>query len=79
MARGYAQEFFEGYIKPKGIKSFTHKDILRETDANCSYRVLQDLISYLEKMGYKLTEIFEERINKKNQKKKYKRYFIEAI
>lgn len=75
----YAKEFYEDYLKPKGIFSFTHKDILKYTDANCSYSVIRELKSFLVGIGLKLQETEEKRTNKKNQTKKYKRYWIEAI
>lgn len=75
---GYAEEFYEDYIKPRGVFTFTHKDILKYTDANCSYSVIRELKKLLAGIGLSLSEVTEKRINNKNQTKKYKRYFIEA-
>lgn len=77
MTTSYAQEFFEGYLKPKGITQFTHKDIQRETDTNCTYSVVQDLRALFDAMGMCLKEEWQGRINRKNQTRRFKRYFIE--
>lgn len=74
----YAKEFYEDYIKPKGVFTFTHKDILKYTDANCSYSVIRELKILLAGIGLTLHETTEKRTNKKNQTKTYKRYWIEA-
>lgn len=76
---GYAQEFFNNYIQPKGLCSFTHRDLLIHTDTNCSYTVLQELKPLLKLKGLTIREEKEERINSKNQKKRYKRYYIEVM
>ena len=73
----YAQDFYEDYIKAKGLLSFTHKDIQLYTDTNCSYSVMESLRSLLFNLGFILTEREEEKFNKKGQKRKFKRYFIE--
>lgn len=73
-----ADDFYNDYLKPKGILSFTHRDILIQTETNCPYSLLKDGIKpLLDKLGYKLTEKQETRINAKGQKKNYKRYYIE--
>lgn len=73
----YAQDFFEGYLKPNGITEFTHKDIQRETDTNCTYSVVQDLRALLDARGYCVKEEWQKRINKRNQKRRFKQYYIE--
>ena len=73
----YASEFYEDFIKPNGLITFTHKDIQRETDTNCTYSVVQDLRALLDASGYCVKEIWQENINKRNQKKRFKQYFIE--
>ena len=75
----YAEEFFNNYLKPKGIKTFTHRDMLIHTDTNCTYSVLRCLKAYLGTIELSVREEKEERINSKNQKKYYKRYYIEVI
>lgn len=73
----YAVEFYEDYLKPNGIFYFSHKDIQRETDTNCTYSVVQDLRALLDTMGYCVKEEWQERINKRNQKRRFKQYYIE--
>ena len=41
------KQFLEDNLK-KGIKTFTHKDILKVTNANCPYSVLKCLKKYYE-------------------------------
>lgn len=81
----YHLKFYE-YLKLHNKSSFTHKDILRVTPANCCYRVFQDLKSYLEKLGYVIYETWDKISSKETdpvtgQKrtvtKRYKRYLIE--
>lgn len=48
-------------------------------DTNCTYSVLGCLKAYLGTMGLSVREEKEERINSKNQKKYYKRYYIEVM
>lgn len=74
----YAEEFFNNYIQPKGIKNFTHRDLLMHTDTNCTYSVLRSLKNLLKLKGFTIREVEEERINSKNQLKRYKRYYIEV-
>lgn len=63
------------WIEYKEMKSFTHKDIARATNANCSHSVLRDIKKILSREDKKLTEIWETNENHK----RYKRYFIEEI
>ena len=74
----YATEFYEGYIKRYNIKSFTHKDIQNETDANCPYGVLNHtLIPLLTSLGYTIRVERESRTNSKGKTKFYNRYYLE--
>jgi len=74
----YATEFYNDYIKRYNVKSFTHKDIIKETDANCPYGVLKHtLIPLLESLGYTIRVEKESRTNSKGKIKFYNRYYIE--
>ncbi len=75
----YAQEFFNNYIEPNKINSFTHRDLLQHTNTNCSYSVLRCLKAFLHSKGLQIREEKEERINEKNEIKRYKRFYIEVI
>lgn len=77
MITDYAEEFIN-YLKRNDLWTFTHKDILNKTTANCSYRVFQTVKSKLESKGFKIIPIWEFHTNQKNQTKRYKRYWIEA-
>lgn len=71
----YATEFYE-YIKQNNIKKFTHRDILIQTDTNCSYSVLSDLKRILFKNNMTLKETSIERVNKKGKKRIFIEYEI---
>lgn len=74
----YAIEFYENFIKPRNIKSFTHRDILLNTDTNCPYSLLKHtLMPFLESLGYTIRVERESRINSKGQTKYFNRYYIE--
>lgn len=74
----YSEEFIT-YLKRNDCKSFTHRDILKHTDTNCSYSVVKYLKKELEKLGLKLVETIEYRTNKKNARRRFKRYWIEKL
>lgn len=74
----YAQEFFD-YLKNKNLREFTHRDILLVTGTNCSYSVLVDLKEMFLKLGLILRETKEERTNRRNQKRIFKKYTIEEV
>lgn len=57
------------YLETNG--SFTHKDISRITNGNCSYSILRDLRAKLKTKNSELIEVWE--INPKT-KTRYKRY-----
>lgn len=69
----YGAEFI-GYLKRHNLRTFTHKDIILQTDTNCPYSVLQAVRAKLEKEGQTVTEMWE-----KENNKPHKRYWIEAI
>ncbi len=75
----YAEEFFNKYIETNKITNFTHRDLLKFTDTNCSYSVLRYLKAFLFSKGLQIREEKEERINSKNEIKRYKRYYIEVL
>ena len=62
-------DILELYLMKKG--SFTHKDIARVTNGNCSYSILRDLRAKLRTRNAELIEVWE--VNPKT-KKRYKRY-----
>lgn len=73
----YTDEFLR-HIAQSKIKSFTHRDILEFTAANCSYNIIRALRARLEDEGKTLNELWEYRVNSRGQRRKFKRYWIEA-
>lgn len=69
----YGAEFIS-YLKKHNLRTFTHKDIIIQTNTNCPYSVLQAVRAKLEKEGQTIEEIWEKKNNKP-----YKRYWIEAV
>ena len=53
----YGAEFI-GYLKRHNLRTFTHKDIIIQTNTNCPYSVLQAVRAKLEKEGQTVTEIW---------------------
>lgn len=74
----YAVDFLKE-LEVRKMNSFTHKDILNFTTANCSYSVIRCVRNKLEKDGKRLIEIWEDNTNNKKETKRFKRYYIEAI
>lgn len=74
----YAEDFLR-HIAQNKIKCFTHRDILKHTDANCSYSVIRTLKAKLEHKGQCLNELWEYRVNSRGQKKKFKKFWVEEI
>ena len=68
----YATDFINGYLKPFNIKEFTHRDILKNTNTNCSYGVLRELKKHLFAIDKILIET-----EKTNNNKRFKVYTIE--
>ena len=79
----YAQRF-TGWLKnrlARGIKTFTHRDILLVTGTNCSYSVLQDLrlrFDLKESRVEKLSKTLDIKGNEVLEKKFFKEYEVLA-
>lgn len=75
-------DIFIGWLRrnlARGVKTFTHRDIVLVTDTNCSYSVLQDIrlkFDLKESMATKLAKSLDDQGREMKIKKSYKVYEV---